>query len=93
LRHALFHVPSGDFLSAGPRWCAYRNPFFLWVGIFNVLVVAQFWGFANDLYTEPEGKRLFSIVGVGASLLAWAIYREHKRLLPREDTEPVEQVG
>jgi len=58
-----------------------------------VLVVAQFWGFANDLYTEPEGKRLFSIVGVGASLLAWAIYREHKRLLPREDTEPVEQVG
>src|SRR5205809_2225550 len=45
--------------------------FFLWVGIFNLLVVAQFWGFANDLYTEPEGKRLFPIIGVGASLGAW----------------------
>lgn len=46
-------------------------PFFIWVGIFNVLVVAQFWGFANDLYTQPQGKRLFPIVGVGASLGAW----------------------
>jgi ATP:ADP antiporter, AAA family len=46
-------------------------PFFIWVGIFNVLVVAQFWGFANDLYTQPQGKRLFPVVGVGASLGAW----------------------
>jgi AAA family ATP:ADP antiporter len=46
-------------------------PFFLWVGIFNMLVVAQFWAFANDLYTEEQGKRLFPIVGVGASLGAW----------------------
>jgi AAA family ATP:ADP antiporter len=45
--------------------------FFLWVGIFNVLVIAQFWSFANDLYTEEQGKRLFAIVGVGASLGAW----------------------
>ncbi len=47
-------------------------PFFLWVGIFNVLVIAQFWAFANDLYTEEQGKRLFAIVGVGSSLGAWA---------------------
>ena len=45
--------------------------FYLWVGIFNMLVVAQFWAFANDIYTEEEGKRLFPIVGVGASLGAW----------------------
>lgn len=45
--------------------------FFLWVGIFNMLVVAQFWGFANDLYTEEQGKRLFPVIGVGASLGAW----------------------
>jgi AAA family ATP:ADP antiporter len=42
--------------------------FFLWVGIFNVAVVAQFWSFANDVYTEEQGKRLFAIVGFGASL-------------------------
>jgi AAA family ATP:ADP antiporter len=45
--------------------------FFLWVGIFNMLVIAQFWAFANDIYTEEQGKRLFPIVGVGASLGAW----------------------
>ncbi len=42
--------------------------FFLWIGIFNVMIVAQFWSFANDVYTENEGERLFPIVGFGASL-------------------------
>ena len=42
--------------------------FFLWVGIFNLMIIAQFWGFANDVYTAEQGKRLFAIVGVGASL-------------------------
>lgn len=42
--------------------------FFLWVGIFNVMIIAQFWSFANDVYTEAQGKRLFAIVGFGASL-------------------------
>ncbi len=41
--------------------------FFLWVGMFNVMVVAQFWSFANDIYTPQEGKRLFAIVAFGAS--------------------------
>jgi AAA family ATP:ADP antiporter len=42
-------------------------PFFLWIGIFNVAIIAQFWSFANDLYTEKQGKRLFAIVAFGAS--------------------------
>jgi AAA family ATP:ADP antiporter len=41
--------------------------FFLWVGIFNLMVIAQFWSFANDLYTPEAGKRLFVIVAFGAS--------------------------
>ena len=41
--------------------------FYLWVGIFNMMVVAQFWAFANDIYTEEQGKRLFALVGIGAS--------------------------
>jgi AAA family ATP:ADP antiporter len=41
--------------------------FFVWVGIFNNLVVAQFWAFANDVYLPEQGKRLFPIVGFGAS--------------------------
>jgi AAA family ATP:ADP antiporter len=46
-------------------------PFFLWVGIFNVMVIAQFWALAADLYREDQGKRLFPLIGVGSSLGAW----------------------
>jgi AAA family ATP:ADP antiporter len=46
--------------------------FYVWVGIFNMMVVAQFWAFANDLYSEEQGKRLFPLVGIGASVGATA---------------------
>jgi ATP:ADP antiporter, AAA family len=42
--------------------------FYGWVGIFNVMVVAQFWGYANDLYEKEQGDRLFPMVGLGASV-------------------------
>ncbi|MEN8145615.1 MAG: hypothetical protein ABFS14_11760 [Gemmatimonadota bacterium] len=42
-------------------------PFYLWVGVFNLMIVAQFWSFANDLYTSDEGERLFPVVAFGAS--------------------------
>jgi ATP:ADP antiporter, AAA family len=55
--------------------------FFLWVGVFNLMIVAQFWSFANDLYTKEQGERLFAIVAaggslgalIGAALAAWLI--------------------
>lgn len=45
--------------------------FFIWVGIFNVMIVAQYWAFANDIYTPDQGKRLFAIVGLGSNIGAW----------------------
>ena len=42
--------------------------FFVWVGIFNYFVIAQFWGFANDLYSDEVGKRTFPLVALGATL-------------------------
>ena len=42
--------------------------FFLWVGVFNLMIVAQFWSFANDVYTKDQGERLFPIVAFGGSL-------------------------
>jgi AAA family ATP:ADP antiporter len=45
--------------------------YFLWVGIFNVMVIAQFWAFANDIFTPEQGKRIFPLIGVGSSLGAW----------------------
>jgi AAA family ATP:ADP antiporter len=33
-----------------------------------MMVVAQFWAFANDLYSLEQGKRLFPLIGVGGSI-------------------------
>jgi AAA family ATP:ADP antiporter len=43
-------------------------PFYIWTGVFNVVVIAQLWAFANDLYTSSRGKRLFPLINLGASL-------------------------
>jgi AAA family ATP:ADP antiporter len=43
-------------------------PFYIWTGIFNTVVIAQLWAFANDIYSSERGKRLFSLVNLGASL-------------------------
>jgi AAA family ATP:ADP antiporter len=63
-----FHVPLGIV-------------FFLWIGIFNLMVIAQFWSFANDIYTKDQGERLFAIVGFGASLGAVVGARFADRLI------------
>src|SRR6202012_3919110 len=41
--------------------------YYIWVGIFNVFTVAQLWAFATDLFSQEQGKRLFPLLGVGAS--------------------------
>lgn len=41
--------------------------FFLWIGIFSLMVIAQFWAYANDIYSPDEGKRLFALIAFGAS--------------------------
>lgn len=46
--------------------------FYIWIGLFNLMVVAQLWSFANDLYDVEQGKRLFPIVALGASIGAAA---------------------
>ena len=52
----------------GERGVPLGVPFFLWVGIFNIVTTAQFWSFAADTYTEEQGKRLFPIIGIGSSI-------------------------
>jgi AAA family ATP:ADP antiporter len=60
----LFYVAIQIFGTAA-TWLAVV--FFLWVGIFNLMVPTQFWSLANDVYTPGQGKRLFVIVAFGAS--------------------------
>jgi AAA family ATP:ADP antiporter len=54
------------FLAAEQRWRV-GVPFFLWIGIFSLMVIAQFWAYANDIYAPDEGKRLFALIAFGAS--------------------------
>jgi AAA family ATP:ADP antiporter len=42
-------------------------PFFIWLGLVSVFLIAQFWSYANDIYTEEQGKRLFAIIAIGGS--------------------------
>ncbi len=56
------------FWALGIRGVSLGVPFFLWVGVFNTVTVAQFWSFAAETYTEEQGKRLFPIVGIGSSI-------------------------
>jgi AAA family ATP:ADP antiporter len=58
--------------------------FFVWVGIFSNAVIAQFWSYGNDLYSEEAGKRLFPIIALGATLgspigaqIAEALFERH----------------
>lgn len=66
-----FVVQIALFVAASLAGLPIGVPYFLWVGIFNTMVIAQFWAFANDLYTPEQGKRLFPLVGLGSSLGAF----------------------
>ncbi len=41
--------------------------FYLWVGMFGVFVVAQFWTFCADIYSDEAGKRLLPVIAIGAT--------------------------
>jgi len=51
---------------AGWPWLSWALYFFC--GVFGLLVVAEFWLLANDLFHAREAKRLFPIIGAGAIL-------------------------
>ncbi len=42
--------------------------FYIWVGIFSLATIAQFWSFANDIYRREAGERLFPFIFLGASV-------------------------
>jgi AAA family ATP:ADP antiporter len=46
--------------------------FFIWVGIYGVMVVSQMWAFAADSFNVRGGQRLFVVIMLGANLGALA---------------------
>jgi ATP:ADP antiporter, AAA family len=68
----LFVSHLGIFWVLHPDTFAWSPPysgiaFYLWVGIFSVTVVAQFWAFATDVYEADRGERLFPLIAIGAT--------------------------
>ena len=69
---AIFVANLVGFWALGERGVPLGVPFFLWVGIFNLMSIAQFWSFAADVYTDEQGKRIFPVIGIGSSVGAVA---------------------
>lgn len=73
-RRRLINVVSALFIACLPVFYLLAEAkasigivFFLWIGIFSLMVIAQFWAYANDIYTADAGKRLFAFIAFGAS--------------------------
>lgn len=57
-------------LFAGLLWAGapIEFVFFIWVGIYGVMVVSQMWAFAADSFNLKSGQRLFPLIMIGANL-------------------------
>ena len=42
--------------------------YFVWIGVFGVMVIAQFWAYATDIYNVKSGQRIFPIIMIATSL-------------------------
>ena len=42
--------------------------YYVWVGVFGVTIVAQFWAHAADTFSVDSGQRLFPVIMAGATL-------------------------
>lgn len=65
----LFFLLNLQIFAAGVTagWPSIGFIFFVWVGIFSVASLAQFWAYANDLYDTAAGQRLFPLIALGAT--------------------------
>jgi AAA family ATP:ADP antiporter len=73
-RRRLINVVTAFFIACLPAFYMLAQEkapigfvFFLWIGVFSLMVIAQFWAYANDVYTPEAGKRLFAVIAFGAS--------------------------
>jgi AAA family ATP:ADP antiporter len=64
---ALFIACLPAFYMLAQRGAPIGIVFFLWIGVFSLMVIAQFWSYANDVYSPESGKRLFAVIAFGAS--------------------------
>ncbi|MGD9599094.1 MAG: NTP/NDP exchange transporter [Steroidobacteraceae bacterium] len=59
------------FSCAGRAGLHLAFTFFVWVGLFGVVVVAQFWALATDVLDVRAGQRLLGVIAAGVAGGAW----------------------
>lgn len=65
----LFFVANlGVFYAAARAGADVGFVYYVWVGVFGVTIVAQFWAHAADAFTVDSGQRLFPVIVAGATL-------------------------
>ncbi|MEM9056099.1 MAG: putative Ig domain-containing protein [Pseudomonadota bacterium] len=42
--------------------------YYVWIGIFGVMVVAQFWAYATDIYNVRSGQRIFPLLMIATTV-------------------------
>ena len=42
--------------------------YFVWIGVFGVMVIAQFWAYVTDIYNVKSGQRIFPVIIIATSL-------------------------
>jgi AAA family ATP:ADP antiporter len=63
-----FVVNLAGFYFAGRAGLDIGFVYYVWVGVFGVTIVAQFWAHAADLFDVSSGQRLFPAIMLGATL-------------------------
>ena len=48
------------------RWVA--ACFYIWVSVFNMLIISVFWSFMADLFSRTQAKRLFGFIAAGGTI-------------------------
>jgi AAA family ATP:ADP antiporter len=54
----------------GQLWVA--RAFYVWISVFNLLVLTVFWGFMADVFSPSQGRRLFGYLAAGGTVGALA---------------------
>ncbi len=62
-----FAVNIGIFYLMGHAQMEIGFIYYVFVGIFGVMLIAQFWAFAADCFNVKSGQRLFPVIMIGAS--------------------------
>ncbi len=56
-------------ITLGASWVYYA--FYAWVGIYGILITAQFWLLANAIFDVQQAKRIFALIGAAGILGAF----------------------